>query len=970
MFNGILFQESLQDLVKGIRAHRRDESAYIREKITEIAKECRSSDVAKKTTGVLKLTHLQMLGYNASFASFHIVEVMSSPDFASKRVGYLAAAQSFSPTTDVLLLTTNQFKKDLTNGRMQDCSQALTCLGKLVNESLACDLGPDVALLLSSPRPYIRKKTLLVLYRLIMVYPDTLHAVSSKFVSCLSDPDPGVVCAAVTVTCELVRAAPRTFLELAPVLYQLLTTSNNNWMLIKIVKLMGVLTPLEPRLGKKLIGPLTNLMRTTRAKSLLYECCCTVTEGLLDNVELVKLCGDRLSEFMVDPDQNLKYLGLLSMRKLVKAHPQIAMQHRDLILDCLDDEDIGIRMRALELVAEFVTRRTLRDISRILLRKLRSSNGLVAEMSSGTILCNPSDHSALDGMSESVNTCEFPETPPPISGLLLDPETPYREALAIQLLAPGQYKRGEGYPILSSADDFAWYIATVLSGLAQTTGLSRRISQMVGSQLTELISRVEALRPATVAMAVLLLKSSSTSQLCGEVARNGRNGDSGHVVSLASQQCTAPVAASGEYNPATSNNALVEPQENLPSANSTNIGSAELLPSANGGPTSHPSLPSEVVAAAAWVIGEYAELHDNPMDAARVILQYPTRYIDGAAQVALISALVKIFAVCTEEQANVVYSDMLDLMDKCLESDIAEVYERAWLCRQLVEQVGAKSSSELKPLFEGKLLPVDPRVQKQVPVPDGLDLEKSLLDTRGLSLHAYLTDGEESYMTDETRLDADDYDDVDMFDHLKNIGGTTGAAQRSISQYEQPSDSRSEKDRTRNLFYLGDDEAQTGSQIMIGRSRKGDDKNGHSNSALSAGNDVSSGFADNALLVSMSGPVAVFTGEDLPLGMVKYDLGDGRESHATTSSGALHAGMDGFDAAFEGAFSAGKDANDAGKSKRRRKRKSKAKEVLDVEKGVSLIDFEESVLSTCNPPEVRGNTDVPRHMGRQTDLLL
>lgn len=56
--NGLLFQQSLQDLVKGIRAHRRDEEEFIRSKLTEIAEECRGSDVTKKTTAVLKLTHV------------------------------------------------------------------------------------------------------------------------------------------------------------------------------------------------------------------------------------------------------------------------------------------------------------------------------------------------------------------------------------------------------------------------------------------------------------------------------------------------------------------------------------------------------------------------------------------------------------------------------------------------------------------------------------------------------------------------------------------------------------------------------------------------------------------------------------------------------------------------------------------------------------------------------------------------
>ena len=52
-----------------------------------------------------------MLGHDMSWAAFHIVEVMSSPKYHLKAVGYLAATQSFGPETDVLMLTTNLLKK-------------------------------------------------------------------------------------------------------------------------------------------------------------------------------------------------------------------------------------------------------------------------------------------------------------------------------------------------------------------------------------------------------------------------------------------------------------------------------------------------------------------------------------------------------------------------------------------------------------------------------------------------------------------------------------------------------------------------------------------------------------------------------------------------------------------------------------------------------------------------------------------
>jgi AP-3 complex subunit delta-1 len=52
-----------------------------------------------------------MLGYDMGWASFHVVEVMSSAKAHLKSVGYLAAVQSFDQQTDVLMLTTNLLKK-------------------------------------------------------------------------------------------------------------------------------------------------------------------------------------------------------------------------------------------------------------------------------------------------------------------------------------------------------------------------------------------------------------------------------------------------------------------------------------------------------------------------------------------------------------------------------------------------------------------------------------------------------------------------------------------------------------------------------------------------------------------------------------------------------------------------------------------------------------------------------------------
>lgn len=70
-----------------------------------------SPQIDLKATALLKLVYLEMFGHDMSWASFNVLEVMSSPKYLQKRVGYLGAVQSFRPDTEVLMLATNLLKK-------------------------------------------------------------------------------------------------------------------------------------------------------------------------------------------------------------------------------------------------------------------------------------------------------------------------------------------------------------------------------------------------------------------------------------------------------------------------------------------------------------------------------------------------------------------------------------------------------------------------------------------------------------------------------------------------------------------------------------------------------------------------------------------------------------------------------------------------------------------------------------------
>lgn len=105
----------------------------------------------------------------------------------------------------------------------------------------------------------------------------------------------GVQSAAVNVICELARKNPKNYLSLAPIFFKLMTTSSNNWMLIKIIKLVSIsmrwfgqekrinkfflnymyskfasLTAIEPGLGRRLTQPLIEIISRFLDKQHVY----------------------------------------------------------------------------------------------------------------------------------------------------------------------------------------------------------------------------------------------------------------------------------------------------------------------------------------------------------------------------------------------------------------------------------------------------------------------------------------------------------------------------------------------------------------------------------------------------------------------------------------------------------------------------------------------------------------------------
>lgn len=377
---GNLFQKSLHDLIVSIRACQRDPVA-LTETLNRVLRECKeevvSNNMHKKSTAILKLTYLEMYGYDMSWCSFHVLEVMSSSNFQEKRIGYLAAQQAFRNDPEMLTLATNCLKKDLTSHRKLDIGIAMSGISSIVTTSLARDISEDLFKMTRHGDPYIRKKTTAALGKLFLQYPEALRDGFDDFFQLLQDPNDSVVLVTLGVIYEVCSINPSPFMKYMPFFYDMFADFENKvWMTITLLKIFTILARHEPKLKQKLLPVIWSLMDHS-ADSLKYECYnCIVNGNLLykDDYELAHDILTELKVFCISQDPNLRYVSCLLFHKIAcinKEFITINNNFETLILNFLEDPDIIIRGKAIDLLEHIINSDNIESIVKDLLQSFK-----------------------------------------------------------------------------------------------------------------------------------------------------------------------------------------------------------------------------------------------------------------------------------------------------------------------------------------------------------------------------------------------------------------------------------------------------------------------------------------------------------------------------------------------------------------------------------------------------------------------
>jgi AP-3 complex subunit delta-1 len=176
----------------------------------------------------------------------------------------------------------------------------------------------------------------------------------------------------------------------------------------------------------------------------------------------------------------VKYVALLAFEKIVGSHPYLVSQQQDVILECIDDPDISIRMRALDLVVGMVNTDNLTAIVGRLMRQLRNAPIASPEIETSkervrkTEIVPYADDS--DGEDNLRQHEQHSDQPPPL------PED-YRISVIKRIL---EMCSRDTY---SNISDFDWYI-DVLVQLVRVSPSTRHASATEEKEDTERLDEI------------------------------------------------------------------------------------------------------------------------------------------------------------------------------------------------------------------------------------------------------------------------------------------------------------------------------------------------------------------------------------------------------------------------------------------------------------------------------------------------
>jgi len=374
----------LRELIKRVRGCKtgEEERSVINKESAEMRNMKEQNEVVK-TRNLAKCIFIHMLGFETSFIEMTCVNLLSSPNFTEKRIAYVALCVLMDEKRDVLLLTTSTIKKDLDSTNQYIVAVALNAIGEICTPFMCRELAPEVIKLMNNPNPYIKKKAALACSKIIRKCPEFLETISDKLGTYFEDKNHGVLLCGLSLAIQVFKQEEsyvdkyKKYLKNMIRYLRNLNSSNyapeydingitDPFLQVKILEVLSYFGRNNPEASEEMNDLLANISTNTdtsknTGNAVLYELVRTIIK-IESSSGLKSLGSNILGKFLTNRDNNYKYIALNTLQEVGKTDINSVQKHKGTILDCLKDNDVSVKRRALDLIYVIINQGNIKQI--------------------------------------------------------------------------------------------------------------------------------------------------------------------------------------------------------------------------------------------------------------------------------------------------------------------------------------------------------------------------------------------------------------------------------------------------------------------------------------------------------------------------------------------------------------------------------------------------------------------------------
>lgn len=149
----------LREFIKRIRACKTldEERSLCNKESAEIRNLKKETAQKLAVRSMTKCMAMSLLGYQTEFIHMTCISLLASQNFTQKRLAYLGICMLLDEKSDILLLSSNIIKKDLSSNNKYIVAAALNTIGEIGTPDMCRDTCPEIIKCLNSTNSYIKK---------------------------------------------------------------------------------------------------------------------------------------------------------------------------------------------------------------------------------------------------------------------------------------------------------------------------------------------------------------------------------------------------------------------------------------------------------------------------------------------------------------------------------------------------------------------------------------------------------------------------------------------------------------------------------------------------------------------------------------------------------------------------------------------------------------------------------------------